>query len=157
MLNAWELIKRIDTGVVSRRFRRRSPRLVCFETRVNINLRARTYERIKATNLDVPRKSRILFCPKVAISFLSFNYNSNNKFVRTIRIYSTDKNFLTNSQFVEIIDQRSFLSSRRTRRIIVYGSVTRYGPQSSCQRKWFTSCHARREHFLPKIAIVSQF
>ena len=27
-------------------------------------------------------------------------------------------------------------SSKRKRRIIVYDSVTRYGPQSDCQRKW---------------------
>ena len=43
-------------------------------------------------------------------------------------------------------------SSKRKRRIIVYGLVTRYHSSAiSYQRKWLTPCHARREFFVPKL------
>ncbi|KAF3423979.1 hypothetical protein E2986_12756, partial [Frieseomelitta varia] len=45
-------------------------------------------------------------------------------------------NLLLLNNFYPVISYRWV--EKRKRRFIVYGSVTRYGPQSICQRKWLT-------------------
>ena len=47
------------------------------------------------------------------------------------------------------------MSSKRKRRIIVYGSVTRYGPQSVCQRKWLNRCLQRSGKVILRIEYYS--
>ena len=76
---------------------------------------------------DVPRTLRI-FCPKIAIIFLVLNISKYNQ------IHSkTSNKFVTSQQFLS--NDITPTSSKRKRPIIVYGSVTRYGPRISCQRK----------------------
>ena len=44
----------------------------------------------------------------------------------------------TNNEFITIhvMSYRHEFKRKRNRRIPVYGSVARYGPRTSCQRKW---------------------
>ena len=42
------------------------------------------------------------------------------------------------------------MSSKRKQRIVVYGLVSRYGPQSVASANGMT-CHVRREYFVPKL------
>ena len=68
-------------------------------------------------------------------------------------IFKWDKTGKANDKF---ITSQSFLSSdvvstsiKRKRRIILYGLVTRYGPQSVAQRKWFKVQGWMVQKFLP--------
>ena len=100
----------------------------------NVEKSALLYEfHLQLVNLlrwnDVPRMSRIFLSQNCNIFSVwsIFKYNPKGKIINLLFLSS------------DIIST----SSKRKQRIIVYDSVTRYGPCTSCQRKGLNKVHTR--------------
>ena len=66
------------------------------------------------------------FAPKIAIFITILSITQAKRIINLL--------FLNN--FYPVMSYRTSSKRKRKRRIIVYSLVTRYGPQTNCQRKW---------------------